>query len=386
MEVADAFVEKHIFILARIASISALIRNWLILDSTQYSGQSSKKSYIKTKYKLLLKKKRFLILLAAVTLPFFAHAGPLSFLDRIFDPTQAEPFVEQEFAAHNMPLLHSPYTPDSKQGEGGGEITVVGGSALLPVAGPLGSLADIEAEDNKSVSVALYVVREGDTLSDIARMFNVTVNTIVWANTISRANVIRPGQVLVILPVSGVRYTVKKGDTVRSIAKQFKGDVDEIIAYNTLSDGILTEGQTILIPNGEVAPPPFSASKDRAVRGSGPEYAGYYFRPIAGGKKSQGLHGYNGVDLASYCGAPVFASAQGNVIISRLSGWNGGYGVYAVISHPNKTQTLYAHLSSIIVPAGTYVQQGQIIGYVGSTGLSTGCHVHFEIRGAKNPF
>jgi murein DD-endopeptidase MepM/ murein hydrolase activator NlpD len=74
------------------------------------------------------------------------------------------------------------------------------------------------------------------------------------------------------------------------------------------------------------------------------------------------------------------------VIISRPYGWNAGYGKYVVIKHPNGTQTLYSHLSSIIVNSGWHVIKGQVIGYVGSTGKSTGCHVHFEIRGARNPF
>ena len=82
----------------------------------------------------------------------------------------------------------------------------------------------------------------------------------------------------------------------------------------------------------------------------------------------------------------VFASNGGNVIIARDSGWNGGYGKYIVVNHPNKTQTLYAHLGLIAVSTGQYVGRGTSIGTIGSTGNSTGCHVHFEIRGAKNPF
>jgi len=109
-------------------------------------------------------------------------------------------------------------------------------------------------------------------------------------------------------------------------------------------------------------------------------------RPISGGQKSQGLHGYNGVDLDTYGGAPIFAAANGKVIISKSSGWNGGYGKYVVISHGNGTQTLYAHNSQNIVYPGQNVVKGQVIGYIGSTGRSTGSHLHFEVRGAQNPF
>jgi murein DD-endopeptidase MepM/ murein hydrolase activator NlpD len=74
------------------------------------------------------------------------------------------------------------------------------------------------------------------------------------------------------------------------------------------------------------------------------------------------------------------------VTVARGYGWNGGYGQYVVVSHPNGTQTLYAHLSNVIVSQGTSVSQGQVIGYSGSSGRSTGAHLHFEVRGAKNPF
>ena len=123
------------------------------------------------------------------------------------------------------------------------------------------------------------------------------------------------------------------------------------------------------------------------LRGAGgPNYDGYYTRPVLRAQKSQGLHGYNGIDLASYIGAPILAAAGGEVIIARDSGWNGGYGNYIVINHPNGTQTLYGHLQSLIVYPGKYVVRGEVIGYMGSTGRSTGSHLHFEVRGAKNPF
>ncbi len=102
--------------------------------------------------------------------------------------------------------------------------------------------------------------------------------------------------------------------------------------------------------------------------------------------RTQGIHGYNGVDLGASVGAPVRAAAGGTVMLSRSGGYNGGYGNYIVIKHPNGSQTLYAHLSSNAVAAGQVVTQGQTIGAVGNTGRSTGPHLHFEVRGGKNPF
>jgi murein DD-endopeptidase MepM/ murein hydrolase activator NlpD len=102
--------------------------------------------------------------------------------------------------------------------------------------------------------------------------------------------------------------------------------------------------------------------------------------------RTQGIHGYNAVDLAAAHASPVRAAAAGEVIVSKSSGWNGGYGNYIVVRHGNGTQTLYAHLSSNVVGVGAFVAAGERIGYMGSTGRSTGTHLHFEVRGATNPF
>lgn len=257
------------------------------------------------------------------------------------------------------------------------------------MVGPLGSIADIEDQELKTDRISLYTVREGDNISVVARMFGVSVNTIIWANDIKRGDVIQSGDVLIILPVSGIQHEVQKGDTLASIAKKYKADLGEILAFNNLTlNDALTAGQEVIIPDGELAttPPVSSQKSTRAiVRAGGPDVSGYFARPIMGGKKTQGIHGYNGVDLAGSCGAPIYASAAGTVIVARSYGWNGGYGNYVVISHANGTQTLYAHNTSVQVASGQYVAQGQVIGTIGSTGRSTGCHVHFEVRGAKNP-
>lgn len=263
-------------------------------------------------------------------------------------------------------------------------------SALIPAVGPLGNIA--EAQETKSSRITTYTVREGDTLSEIARAFHVSSATLIWANDIKRADTIKPGQVLVILPITGVQYTVKRGDTIGGIVKRFGGDAEEIMQINRLpADGTLAAEDIILIPNGELrvaqsAPSAPLRNITTPSFGSQQSIPEYYLRPIAGGRKTQGLHGYNGIDLAHGCESSVRASASGTVIIARGSGWNGGYGRYVVIDHPNNTQTLYAHLGSVLIGNGVAVAQGQHIGTIGSSGLSTGCHLHFEIRGAKNPF
>ena len=136
------------------------------------------------------------------------------------------------------------------------------------------------------------------------------------------------------------------------------------------------------------APPaPAYAAVRTPAAGTASEYAGYYLRPIVGGVRSQGIHGYNGIDIAAHVGTPILASASGDIIISKEGGWNGGYGNYVVIRHANGTQTLYSHNSRNAVGIGEHVVQGQVIAYVGATGRTTGPHVHFEIRGGpRNPF
>lgn len=295
---------------------------------------------------------------------------------------QAQPVNSQ-----NIPLLQAPLNSTLPAAIGGGDITIVGQSALLSDIGPLGSIADIQEKKSQG-QISIYVVQEGDNLASIAKMFEVSVNTILWTNDIGRYDVIKTGQTLVILPISGVQYAVKEGDTIESIAKKWKGDADEIIQFNDLSPKQeLAVGTIVVIPNGEAAIPASTYVPGGIYRGgSGPYYAGYYLRPVSDARKSQRLHGYNGVDLAASCGTPIMASASGDVIISREGGWNGGYGNFVIISHANGTQTLYAHMLSTIVGSGWHVVQGQVIGYVGVTGNTTGCHLHFEVRGATNPF
>ena len=283
---------------------------------------------------------------------------------------------------HNLqtlPILRSDTSPSGARG--GGDVTIVESSALASEVGPSGTLTNI-SEQNHEISI--YTVKKGDTLSQIAEMFGISVSTIIWANDLSGKN-INEGESLVILPISGLVYTVRSGDTIKAIAKKYSADENEILAYNNIKDGnSIRAGQIITIPDAE-ASAPGNLARSSARGKSGTSASGYYIRPVKG-VKTQGLHGYNGVDIGAPAGTPIIASARGVVIISRSSGWNGGYGNYVVIKHNNGTQTLYSHLSKVYVSVGETVGQGETIGTVGSTGKSTGPHLHFEIRGAKNPF
>lgn len=325
--------------------------------------------------------------------PAEAHAGFFSNLLDFFGYDRQEVIEEKSFlvketlASSAIPALDSASRVVRESGviDDVG-LTVIQESALAAPLNPIGIIPD----EHGSGQIFVYTVRPGDNPSAIAKSFGITLNTLLWANNLSNPRAIRPGDHLIILPISGVRVEIKKGETIESIAKQYKGNIEDILSYNGIPpDGLLAAGTEIIIPDGEL--------NWRAVETSGPSrytsqisrypaYGGYYIRPISGGRKSRGIHGFNGVDLASSCGFPVVASSGGTVIISRSDGWNGGYGRYAVVSHANGTQTLYAHLKDVFVRSGQGVSQAQAIGTIGSTGNSTGCHVHFEVRGAQNPF
>lgn len=336
----------------------------------------------------------------AISAPAYTEAGFFSGIVRFFTGEAEGATIDEDSSASatiSFPLLGSQAgaPPLGESGyrepeEDGPSLPVSQDSALIGVRNPLGTMPP----ENQG-EIAVYTVKLGDTPSSIAANFGISLNTLLWANNIKNSNSIKTGDELVILPVSGIKYEIKKGDTLESIAKKFKGDVGEIIGFNGLAVGeVLEIGTTIILPDGELEIerqiPSFGKSSTLSRL---PEYIGYFLRPIIGGRNVRatknnphGLHGYNGVDLANGCGFPVAASAKGTVILTRSSGWNGGYGKYVVITHPNGAQTLYAHLSSIGVAVGQTLTQGFPVGFTGSTGNSTGCHVHFEIRGARNPF
>lgn len=324
---------------------------------------------------------------AIIVFPQPAYAGLFSGVWKFF-VGGADASVETSTASVSMPLLGSQSKLSQIGGIGGPDesvspLSITGDSAIVALRNPAGTIPS-PLQDQ----IFIYTVVYGDTPSMIAERFGITLNTLLWANDIRNQNLIKIGDDLIILPVTGIQYEVKKGDTLDSIARRFKSDVADIMGFNGLVVGEpLLAGETLIIPDGEFASQSPTQKTPAVSRFANlPEQPGYYARPIIGGRKSQGIHGFNGVDLANYCGAPVLVSAQGTVIVARSSGWNGGYGKYVVITHPNGTQTLYAHLDTVFVSVGQPLARSSQIGTVGRTGNSTGCHVHFEIRGAKNPF
>ena len=230
-----------------------------------------------------------------------------------------------------------------------------------------------------------YTVKSGDTIKSIAQEFNVSLDTIAWANNISKSASLKAGDSLIILPVTGFMHVVENGETLQQIVKKYQGKLDEVIAFNNLSsDGKVFVGDIIIIPGGKKPVNYITSSQTVVLPGS------YFICPITSPcHKTQGLHWYNAVDFSTgSCDSPVYAAAGGTI---QKIGIQSVSGRYVRIIHPNGVVTFYGHLSGTAVKVGDSVFQGQVIGYIGHTGYTipsgpAGCHLHFDVRGAKNPF
>lgn len=235
-----------------------------------------------------------------------------------------------------------------------------------------------------------YKVESGDTLSSIAQKFNISTDTIRWANDIT-GDSIKPGQALEILPLTGVSYTVKSGDTLESVAKKFSAEQQPILDYpfNDIPDDLsLKVGQLLMVPDGvppetKIPPKPKPQPKYLAEGPASPAFSapgGAEFIWPAGGMLSQYFSWYHpGVDIANRAGPGIAAAAGGTVMVA---GWpdSTGYGNRVVVDHGNGYTSLYAHLSNVYVSVGQTISRGQLIGQMGSTGRSTGTHLHLEIH------
>ena len=259
------------------------------------------------------------------------------------------------------------------------------------VLGALVSAADYEWTQKEVIE---YVVQPGDNLWSIAEKFNISLNTVLWANDLNKYTLLQIGQKLVIPPVTGVIHHVQKGDTLSQIAKTYKSEVDKIVAHNNLAtEDDIYVGDILMVADG-VMPPPFIYAPTYV-----PIASSYFICPIASPCRiTQGLHWYNAIDFShGKCGEYIYAAASGQVLkvklTSSISRWAfGGAGNNLTILHPNGVVSYYGHIQSSLVNQGDYVYQGQIIALMGGApgtpgaGSSTGCHLHFGVSGARNPF
>lgn len=215
----------------------------------------------------------------------------------------------------------------------------------------------------------IHIVQPGENVSVIAARYGMDQWPVLWTNELEQDQTIRPGDTLRIPPVPGAGRTVKAGDTLESIAKKFDVDPAVIVEFpgNKLQPGAdLVVGTYLFVPGGRLPIPELT-----------PGLATGRLRwPARGRITDRYRPGHPGIDIAANHGVPIYA-ADGGVVRSAF--WNGNYGNQVVINHGNGIVTSYSHLSSFAVGAGQLVAKGSIIGYNGSTGYSTGPHLHFEV-------
>ncbi len=233
-----------------------------------------------------------------------------------------------------------------------------------------------------------YKIKTEETLSSIAKDKGISVDTIKWANDLT-SDSIKPGDSLKILPVSGVSHIVKSGDTLASVAKKYSAEQQAIMdfPFNDVPDDFsLKVGQVLIVPDGVPPDTKVPARPKVQYLAQGPASAafsapfGASFIWPANGIITQYFSWYHpGADIANRSAPAISASDGGRVVVA---GWpdNQGYGNRIVLDHGNGYTSMYAHLSNIYVSVGDMVSRGQLIGQMGSTGRSTGTHLHFEIH------
>lgn len=297
----------------------------------------------------------------------------LALNQNVYNEVEFGEVVEEEIAG-------SVYTP------------IAGGRAVIAPFGTLGVIASDSSAQRDRTKIISYVVEKGDTLGSIAQKYSISLTTVLWENKLTAKSSLAIGDVIRILPFDGVTYKVGKGDTVGSIGKKFDVEGEKIIASNTISNAQVFVGEILVIPGAKPLP---SAIAVIPKNGTKPKNASVVQPPVSVPRASEtgtrlvwptsgrvitqyfgGKH--TGVDIDGDYSSPIYASEDGVVV---KSGWNAnGYGEYVVIDHGGGMQTLYGHTSKRFVAVGDTVTRGQVIAMVGTTGHSTGTHLHYEVR------
>lgn len=301
----------------------------------------------------------------------FLHIGvtTIGFILVLFGPVILEESEDEKYGIKTTPIL----------------------STAKSAAQDFYTLQAEEVSKYRGGEIIKHVVEEGETISSIAERYSLKTDTVLWANDLAASAKIKPGSELNILPIDGVRHKVSRGETIYSIGKKYgldESQVQMIIDYpfnEFLNDETfdLVVGQYLIVPEG-VKPEEKKAIPVQVATMFTPDAGsvsatGTFIWPAAG-RITQGYRFYHkAIDIANRSGGPILAADSGVV---TETGWpdNYGYGNRVKIDHGNGTSTLYAHMSSIQVRTGQRVNRGDVLGQMGSTGRSTGTHLHFEIR------
>lgn len=264
--------------------------------------------------------------------------------------------------------VKNPQTAPVETGMGGGD-------SVLPTFRPDEAISHI---DVPKLYYVVYSVKRGDMVGEIASKYGVSQDAVISINKLKNTRSLQIGQLLKIPSMDGIVYTVKKDDTAEKIADTYKISLEKLALVNNISDNnVLKAGTAVFLPDAKL---------DWVTL---QEINGDLFKiPIHGGYRITSRYGWrrdpftgmrsfhNGIDLATYKGAPVYAALAGTIV---ATGYSNIYGNYIIVRHHAGYQTLYGHLNTLLSKRGQYVTNQTVIGTVGTTGRSTGPHLHFTV-------
>ncbi|MDR2468081.1 MAG: M23 family metallopeptidase [Spirochaetaceae bacterium] len=220
-----------------------------------------------------------------------------------------------------------------------------------------------------------YTIQKGDMIGVIAENFGLNQGTLVSINNIRNSRAIYPNEILRIPNQDGIMHTVASGETIAAIAEKYTVEQNSIITANELFSDKVNNGTRLFVPgaklnfmqlqeiNGDLFVWP--------VRGRITSRYGYRISPVSGSRMF-----HTGIDVSAVTGVPIRAAMSGRI---STAGYNDVFGYHVVIAHHSNYRTLYGHMSAIRTRSGAYVKTGEVIGYVGNTGQSTGSHLHFTV-------
>ena len=271
--------------------------------------------------------------------------------------------------------------PPEESGVAAGTIAATGSPATGTTPAPARAAGSSPAAGRGLVAVqATYVVRRGDTLCAIARRYGINVEALARANGMNLTDILPVGRRLVVPAGDGDLYRVRRGDTLWALSRRSGTTVADLARRNGLNPAaILPVGKLLLLPAGG-GPAAQAAAPEALAAARSARMAESMLWPVAGRVTSRfGLRWgrrHTGVDIAAPYGSTIHAAAAGKV---TAASWMGGYGRTIMIGHDNGVVTLYGHTSRLLVRVGQRVERGQAVGRVGSSGNSTGPHLHFEV-------